>query len=436
MAERIDGQQSCDGVLQWEDLPAEVRTAAVDAAARILGSVDAGQIPAALMQVARFTPAKRAKRGSVPLAKALDEDASFRAMVAVRLPASFGADPADPVRACARAFIVRLPHSQDLLAAAVRADTLTELRERIVDLTATVESLLGQLGAAEAVLPPSAVNDEALASGATARAEIDKLRARLRLQGTRMREIEDQAHGRIAEAETARNEAAARLEREQAHTTKWEQKLAQESRRADLAQEALERQRAHVTQTRLDADRRMSLLLDTVIDAAAGLKREWRLATGGADPAEVVVRDYANPGPRPMRPVDAALLLQWLKLPGAHLIVDGYNVTKTGYGELSLAHQRDRLTRSLTTLATRTGAEVTVVFDGAAVVVPTSSTREVRVVFSPPGIIADDVIRDMAAAEPIGRVVVVVSSDREVADSVRRTGARVAASAVLLSALA
>lgn len=435
MAERIDGEPDTNGVLQWENLPGEVRTAAIDAAARTLGAVDANQIPAALIQIARFTPSKRAKRGSVPLAKALADDASFRAMVAVRLPASFGADPADPVRACARAFIVRMPHSDDLLAAATRVDTVTELRERVADLTATVDSLLGQLALATTASPPPAVDGDAQANCAGALAEVDKLRGRLRVQGTRVREIEDQSNRRIAEAEVARDEAQARFEREQSHSTQWEQKLAQESRRADLAHEALERQQHHVTQTRLDADRRMSLLLDTVIDAAAGLKREWRLATGGANPVEVVVRDFATPGPRPMEPVDAALLLQWLKLPGAHVIVDGYNVTKTGYGELSLAHQRDRLTRSLTALATRTGAEVTVVFDGAAVVVPSSSTREVRVVFSPPGVIADDVIRDMAAAEPVGRVVIVVSSDREVADGVRRSGARVAASAVLLSAL-
>jgi hypothetical protein len=179
----------------------------------------------------------------------------------------------------------------------------------------------------------------------------------------------------------------------------------------------------------------MALLLDTVIDAATGLKREWRLATGGADPADVVTRGFATPGPRQRRPADASLLLEWLRLPGAHLIVDGYNVTKTGYGELALAEQRDRLTRSLAALAARTGAEVTVVFDGAAVVVPTSSPRGVRVVFSPPGVIADDVIRRMAAAEPVGRVLVVVTSDREIADAVRRTGSRVAESVVLLAAV-
>lgn len=424
-----------DGVLQWAELPDSVRAAAIDISARVLGSADARQIPAALAQIARFTPSKRAKHGAVRLAKALHEDASFRALVAVRLPPSFGIDPTDPVRACARAFIVRLPHSRHLLDAAIHAGTLTSLQARVTELTATVDSLLSQLAAAR-IRDPAADTGEREGAGAeAARRDVEKLRGRLRQQGTRMREVEDDAGRRVAAAEKARDEALTRLERERAHAGQWEQKLMQESRRADLAQAALQRQRDHVTQTRLDADRRMSLLLDTVIDAATGLKREWRLATGGADPAEVVVRDFVTPGPRPARPVDAALLSQWLRLPGAHLIVDGYNVTKTGYGELSLAHQRDRLARSLAALAARTGAEVTVVFDGAAVVVPTSPVRGVRIVFSPPDVIADDVIRDMAAAEPAGRVVVVVSSDREVVDGARRSGARVASSAVLLAAL-
>jgi rRNA-processing protein FCF1 len=52
----------------------------------------------------------------------------------------------------------------------------------------------------------------------------------------------------------------------------------------------------------------------------------------------------------------------------------------------------------------------------------------VRVVFSPEGVIADDVIRDLVEAEPRGRVVVVVSNDRELAGDVADAGASVASS--------
>jgi predicted RNA-binding protein with PIN domain len=119
-----------------------------------------------------------------------------------------------------------------------------------------------------------------------------------------------------------------------------------------------------------------------------------------------------------------------------HLIVDGYNVTKTGWPELALATQRERLVAATAPLAARTGAEATLVFDGAGVVgVPTHSVRGVRVLFSEAGELADDLIRSLVAAEPAGRPLVVVTSDRAVADSVRRRGAHPVPSAVLLSRL-
>ena len=90
----------------------------------------------------------------------------------------------------------------------------------------------------------------------------------------------------------------------------------------------------------------------------------------------------------------------------------------------------------LSALAARTGAEVTVVFDGAGVLsVPAASPRGVRVLFSDRGVLADDVIRSLVAAEPPGRPMVVATSDRAVADSVRRRGARPAPASVLVSRL-
>jgi predicted RNA-binding protein with PIN domain len=59
----------------------------------------------------------------------------------------------------------------------------------------------------------------------------------------------------------------------------------------------------------------------------------------------------------------------------------------------------------------------------------------VRVVFSPEGVIADDVIRQYVAVEPIGRVVVVATSDRAVAEDVTRDGARALTAAALVGLL-
>ena len=92
--------------------------------------------------------------------------------------------------------------------------------------------------------------------------------------------------------------------------------------------------------------------------------------------------------------------------------------------------------QGLGALAARTGIEVSCVFDGAArpPAMP-PAPRGLRVLFSAPGETADDLIRRLVAAEPAGRPVVVVSSDREVADSIRAAGAYPVASPVLLRRL-
>ena len=84
----------------------------------------------------------------------------------------------------------------------------------------------------------------------------------------------------------------------------------------------------------------------------------------------------------------------------------------------------------------RTGAETTVVFDAAESEARpvVASPRGVRVLFSPAGVIADDVIRELVDAEPAGRVVVVVTDDRELGRDVRDRGARVVAPGALTRA--
>jgi predicted RNA-binding protein with PIN domain len=170
-----------------------------------------------------------------------------------------------------------------------------------------------------------------------------------------------------------------------------------------------------------------------------GLRRELGLPSVSGNPGDRVEAELADEGTREptstasMAPSSPALLEQYLALPKARLIIDGYNVTKTTWPTLSLEAQRTRLLRLLPGLVARTNAETTVVFDAAAsesrpVV---ASPRGVKVLFSPSGVIADDVIRQLVAAEPAGRVVVVVTADRELATDVRRAGARVVAPGAL-----
>ncbi len=129
-----------------------------------------------------------------------------------------------------------------------------------------------------------------------------------------------------------------------------------------------------------------------------------------------------------------------LRTPDAVLVVDGYNVTMTGWPGLGAAEQRRRLVALLSDLAARTCTRVELVFDGAevdrgAVTVPAPARRWVRVRFSPPGIEADDVVLDLVAQLPAGRPVIVVSSDNRVREGARRGGANLLYSRQLLDTL-
>ncbi len=84
--------------------------------------------------------------------------------------------------------------------------------------------------------------------------------------------------------------------------------------------------------------------------AAGRLRRRERTPTGRAPPSTARALDADDP----------ARLDQLLALPRAHLVVDGYNVTKRGFGEMSLEQQRKRLITGLGGIAAQTGAEVTV----------------------------------------------------------------------------
>jgi predicted RNA-binding protein with PIN domain len=136
---------------------------------------------------------------------------------------------------------------------------------------------------------------------------------------------------------------------------------------------------------------------------------------------------------------DPAVVEHLVRLPGALLLVDGYNVTKTAWPDLPASEQRDRLVGALDSLNARTGAEAVVVFDGAEIDTElTTGARRgsgaVRVRFSPQGVEADDIVLELAAQVPATRPVVVVSSDNRVREGARDLGANVVGSAQFLAA--
>ena len=129
-----------------------------------------------------------------------------------------------------------------------------------------------------------------------------------------------------------------------------------------------------------------------------------------------------------------------LRIPNAVLVVDGYNVTMTGWPELGAAEQRRRLVALLSDLAARTSTRVELVFDGAEVdvgtiSVPAPARQWVRVRFSPPDVEADEVVLDLVAQLPASRPVIVVSSDNRVREGARRGGANLLYSRQLLDTL-
>jgi predicted RNA-binding protein with PIN domain len=130
----------------------------------------------------------------------------------------------------------------------------------------------------------------------------------------------------------------------------------------------------------------------------------------------------------------ADALEQLLGTPEVVLVVDGYNVSMEAWPTLDRSGQRSSLVALLGGLRARSGAVVHVVFDGdddgrrPSVAAP----LPVRVHYSHAEVEADDVILDMVARLPTDVPVVVVSSDRRVADGARRLGANVVSSSELI----
>lgn len=412
------------------ELPAAVRSRIVEWAADVVGAAEPRDLSPALQKVARFARAKRARLAGSVLADAVEHDDAFRALVAEYARAAGGPphpDAGGPV-AAARAVLLHSADAPELLARASDAQDRSDTRSRVVQLERELRTVNARLARAEQELTarvPAPPDREA---------EAERLKKRLREQGTRLRELQDRLDSADAEAAARLRAVAAELVAARAEADNWRHRAEVASGRADAATEGLRRLRESSDDRRAADDRRLDLLLGVLESAATGLRREWQLMSGGPSPADVVAAALPVPA-ADQRTTDPVRLTQWAALPGAHLIVDGYNVSKTGFPELTLADQRERLVRQLGAFAARTSAEVTVVFDGAAVSVARPIARGVRVLFSPPGVIADDVIADLARAEPAGRVLVVVSSDRRVADQSVAAGGRSAPSAVLLAAM-
>lgn len=427
-------------------LPEPVRQRVVTLAAAALGALAGDELPVPLRRVANFAPHRRARLGGQLIALHLDADPLFRQRVGQRARETSGAlgeaiaegtvpAAADPVDVAALAYLCRPTGWTDLVASAaetVRADAeSTALAERIH--AAEQRAARAEHERAVARVEADKLRDEL----ARLREEAATLREEVRNLGRSLRETqnrEKRASDLLAVEKGRAQRAAADNE---AELRRLRTRLADAEDLASGARQAAKEARA------VD-EARLWLLLETIGQAAVGLKRELAIEPATVLPADHVATHFGErPGgagagaARALDADDPARLDQLLALPKVHLIVDGYNVTKTGYGELSLEQQRGRLITGIGGIAAQTGAEVTIVFDGAEkLVAAPTPPRGVRVLFSRKGETADELIRRLVRAEPAGRPVVVVSTDREVAEGVRRHGAYPLSSDTLLRRLA
>jgi predicted RNA-binding protein with PIN domain len=421
-------------------LPERVRARVIAYAADALGALPADHVPGPLRRAAAFTPQRRARIAGEQILDQLRDDDTFRERVGVQARvrqaevADQLADGLATTETAALAFLLRSDGWESLVSAATGADA--EQGEREQDrATVEIESLRRRLDAA--VDEQASVRRAAKEELAGAKAEIADLRRKLG-------ESRNRARGAQGELDRLAAESLDRI-------TRLEAQLAaavSESKRLKAQVAAIEadlaRSQRAVRAGREEGTLRARLLLDTLLQAGQGLRQELALPVVSGSPADRVEAHLAETGAREssatgsLAPDDPALVRELLALPQVHLVVDGYNVTRAEWDDVTLEVQRNRLLAGLGPLGARSGAEITVVFDGAnAEIRPkVQQPRGVRVLFSPVGVLADDVIRDLVEAEPAGRPVVVVTSDQAIVrDVLRKPGVRVVGSRAVVRLL-
>jgi len=291
-----------------------------------------------------------------------------------------------------------------------------------------------------------------------ARAEAVRLQALVDEQRTELdRLVADVAKADDALAEMraelidVRNEARHARDREAAATAKLERAVAASAvgsatpPRADGADPAIAAEMLAALRAEIDSEMdeiRAGVSRSTASIDAAIARAEALLARTDTVAAAAPNRDAAAASRRqPLRLpggvlASSAEAAAFLVRTGALVLIDGYNVSMLGWPSLSIDAQRSALINAVENMRLRFGTEATIVFDGADVVGANSlHRRSTRVLFSPSGVIADDVIRAEVERTPPGRHVVVVTNDAEIARDVRAAGANVLPSNALLAVL-
>lgn len=393
-----------------KELPRDVQAALTRALAAYLRATPAAQLPPSLRPVGRFGPKALAPhRGT--LWRAL-EDEGLRALVVEWLDA--GRAP------------VAKPDAEILRLASERPPGWAEeLRGRSA-LPGKKEPSGGSGGeVAAARQRAQRARDDARRTREAARKSVAD--ERLRAQ-----EAERAAHDLRAEIEEARRALSERETEIAALGAARETERRTARRELERARRASDDARTKLKEKRTEAIRLTRELRRAEDRAAAAARRPPRAverATRSRSRSALGV-PLGRPGD------DAETLDDWLKAPGVHLLVDGYNVTKAegGFGDLDLRLQRERLREKIEALARRKGFGATLVFDGARQ--PPGKARRTRssitVEYSRPDEEADDHLVARLEALPPDPVVV-VTNDRELQERARAHGATIASSVQLLA---
>jgi hypothetical protein len=307
--------------------------------------------------------------------------------------------------------------------------------ERVESIIEQIESDAADERAEQAVRRAEKRREAAEQVAARTRAELVALGDRL---ADRERELADV---RAALRATEESIAASREEAAAARQAARHATDRAEADRQRLA--AAERERDDALERAADAERqRDGLLSDRAeragIEVTPAQMMELRaLASSARTVADRLAALIAVPAPA-RKPValpggaarDSRRATEYLlSLPNVLVLIDGYNVAKLTWPDLSLAEQRDRMLDAVDTVARRFGSELAVVFDGADVIGAHAAQRRLaRVRYSPAGITADDVIRAEVSSLDPARPVVVVTNDAAIRRDVGAAGANLVAS--------
>ncbi|HEX2849883.1 MAG TPA: NYN domain-containing protein [Acidimicrobiales bacterium] len=452
----------------------EILRLALDAAVRVAreaaGATPPLDIPRALVPLIGFRRMSAAAYATVR--RVLDDDPAFREMVAASVEEAdvgrggylFLARPDgwdDELRRLADAL-----EEAEALDRAAREDDAARRRADVAE--ARVAALEGQVAVLEA---RAASLDEEVAHARLAQvaaehdrsdaaAELADLRDRL----SRIGSERDAAHRRASRLDNERAELAAEVERLSAELRCATAPTgADGGAGSDVAAGAEGAPVAPAGEAPPGRDRidreRVSAAIDAAARAAVELGRALAEAAGALDPdddgrpasSEEQARARPHPppaGPRPQpasRPTrerapsgrlpvvlppavfddtpEAASFLA--RVPGAVLVVDGYNASLGAWPGIPIGEQRRRLVDALEELAARTGVQPHVVFDGTeeGVRPVARGRRSVRVTFTPTDEEADDLILDLIDGTPESTPVIVASDDRRVRLGATRRGA-------------